>query len=73
MAIFAGVMTVAVAFCPETHGPTLLKRRIKKAGNAPPSLTAQEVVTIYKVALARPILYLFTGESDRGRLPGSAS
>lgn len=62
MAIFAGVMTIAVSFCPESHAPTLLKRRIKRAGNAPPSLTTQQIVNIYKVALARPLLYLFTGE-----------
>lgn len=62
MAIFSGIMSLLVVFVPETHGPTLLKWRIKKEGNAPPALSARQVVTVYKVALARPIVYLFTGK-----------
>jgi hypothetical protein len=62
MAIFSGFMSLLAAFVPETHGPTLLKWRIKQEGNAPPALSARQVVAVYKVALARPIVYLFTGE-----------
>lgn len=62
MAIFSGLMSFLVVFVPETHGPTLLKWKIKREGNAPPALSAKQVVAVYKVALARPIVYLFTGE-----------
>lgn len=62
MAIFSGIMSLLAAFVPETHGPTLLKWRIKKEGNAPPALSIKQVIAVYKVALARPIVYLFTGE-----------
>ncbi|KAJ7146047.1 major facilitator superfamily domain-containing protein [Mycena epipterygia] len=60
MAIFSTVLSIAVAFIPETHGPTLLKWRIAKEGNAPPPLKFGKVVSVFKVALARPLLYLFT-------------
>ena len=38
MAIFSTFMSLLAAFVPETHGPTLLKWRIAKEGNAPPPL-----------------------------------
>lgn len=60
MAIFSGLMSLLAAFVPETHGPTLLKWKVKKEGRAPPALSARQVVAVYKVALARPIVYLFT-------------
>ncbi|KAJ7075667.1 major facilitator superfamily domain-containing protein [Mycena belliarum] len=60
MAIFSTFMSILVALVPETHGPTLLKRRIAKAGNAPPPLDFLQVMGVFKVALARPIIYLFT-------------
>ncbi|KAJ7468451.1 major facilitator superfamily domain-containing protein, partial [Mycena latifolia] len=60
MAIFSTVMSILVAFIPETHGPTLLKWRIAKQGNAPPPLEFAQIMAVFKVALARPIVYLFT-------------
>lgn len=63
MAIFNTVVSIAVAFIPESHGPTLLKWRIASEGNAPPPLAFSKIVGVYKTALSRPIIYLFTGES----------
>ncbi|KAJ6520607.1 major facilitator superfamily domain-containing protein [Mycena vulgaris] len=60
MAIFSTVLSILVAFIPETHGPTLLKWRIAKEGNAPPPLKFAEVMSVFGVALSRPMLYLFT-------------
>ncbi|KAJ7153569.1 major facilitator superfamily domain-containing protein [Mycena crocata] len=60
MAIFSTVLSVVVAFIPETHGPTLLRWRIAKEGNAPPPLKFSKVMSVFKVALSRPIIYLFT-------------
>ncbi|KAJ7686817.1 major facilitator superfamily domain-containing protein [Mycena rosella] len=60
MAIFSTVLSILVACVPETHGPTLLKWRIAKAGNAPPPLKFAEIMGVFKTALARPIIYLFT-------------
>ena len=67
MAIFSTVMSLLAAFVPETHGPTLLKWKIKREGNAPPSLTASQVVGVYKVALARPFVYMITREPSCAR------
>jgi DHA1 family multidrug resistance protein-like MFS transporter len=63
MAIFNTVVSIAVAFVPESHGPTLLKWRIAKEGNAPPPLAFSKIIGVYKTALSRPIIYLFSGES----------
>ncbi|KAJ7021438.1 major facilitator superfamily domain-containing protein [Mycena alexandri] len=60
MAIFCGVLSILVAFVPETHGPTLLRWRIKKSGRAPPTTTFSKVISVFKTALSRPIMYLFT-------------
>jgi len=60
MAIFCAVLSILVALVPETHGPTLLKWRIAKEGKAPPPLHFGKIMSIFKVALARPIIYLFT-------------
>ncbi|KAF7328852.1 MFS transporter [Mycena venus] len=60
MAIFGAFCSILVALVPETHGPTLLKWRITKEGKAPPPLQFDKIMSIYKVALARPIIYLFT-------------
>ena len=49
-----------VALVPETHGPTLLKWRVAKEGNAPPPLSGPAILDVYKVALSRPIIYLFS-------------
>ncbi|KAJ7764896.1 major facilitator superfamily domain-containing protein, partial [Mycena metata] len=60
MAIFCAVFSILVAFVPETHGPTLLKRKIAKSGQAPPATTLSKVVSVFKTAISRPIIYLFT-------------
>ncbi|KAK7029829.1 MFS transporter [Favolaschia claudopus] len=60
MAIFSTVLSILVAFVPETHGPTLLKWRIEREGNTPPPLTFNKVMAVFRVALARPVVYLFT-------------
>ncbi|KAJ6510592.1 major facilitator superfamily domain-containing protein [Mycena sanguinolenta] len=60
MAIFSAILSILVAFVPETHGPTLLKWRIAKEGKAPPPLPLSRIMAIFKIALARPIIYLFT-------------
>jgi DHA1 family multidrug resistance protein-like MFS transporter len=64
MAIFSTTISILVAFVPETHGPTLLKWKIAKAGNAPPSLKFGTIMSVFRTALARPIIYLFTGASS---------
>lgn len=66
MAIFSGVLCILVAFVPETHGPTLLQWRIAKNGEAPPPASFRKVVYVFKGALARPVIYLFTGAKDLG-------
>ncbi|KAJ7042798.1 major facilitator superfamily domain-containing protein [Mycena alexandri] len=60
MAIFCTVMSILVAFVPETHGPTLLKWKNKKQGKAPPPLKFGKVMTVFRIAIARPMIYLFT-------------
>ncbi|KAJ7938356.1 major facilitator superfamily domain-containing protein, partial [Mycena leptocephala] len=60
MAIFSTVFSVLAAFVPETHGPTLLKWRIAKEGKSRPPLKFSQVMAVFKVALARPVIYLFT-------------
>ncbi|KAJ6630179.1 major facilitator superfamily domain-containing protein, partial [Mycena sp. CBHHK59/15] len=60
MAIFSTILSIFVALVPETHGPTLLKWRISREGNAPPPLKLSKIAEVFKVALARPIIYLFT-------------
>jgi hypothetical protein len=61
MAVFSAILSILVALVPETHGPTLLKWRIAKEGKAPPPLKFSKVMSVFRVALARPIIYLFTG------------
>lgn len=70
MAIFCTVTSILVAFVPETHGPTLLKWRVKKEGNAPPPVGARKILAVYRVALARPIIYLFSGELSLSGVSG---
>ncbi|KAJ7042805.1 major facilitator superfamily domain-containing protein [Mycena alexandri] len=60
MAIFCTVMSILVAFLPETHGPTLLKWKNKKQGKAPPPLEFGKVIAVFRIAIARPMVYLFT-------------
>lgn len=63
MALCCTVTSIPVLFVPETHGPTLLKRKLAREGRALPALKAREVASIYGAALARPFVYLFTGEN----------
>jgi hypothetical protein len=65
MAIFSTVFSLLAAFVPETHGPTLLKWRIAKEGKSRPRLKFSQVMAVFKVALARPVIYLFTGKSSK--------
>ncbi|KAJ7756231.1 major facilitator superfamily domain-containing protein [Mycena metata] len=60
MAIFCTVLSILVVFVPETHGPTLLKWKNKRQGQAPPPLEFGKVMTVFKTAIARPMIYLFT-------------
>ncbi|KAM0789800.1 hypothetical protein ACM66B_006652 [Microbotryomycetes sp. NB124-2] len=60
MAIFITLATTAAVLVPETHGPTILKRKLAHQGQSPPKLSRSQVVNVYKVAMSRPILYLFT-------------
>jgi hypothetical protein len=62
MAIFSTVLSILVAFIPETHGPTLHKWKLAKEGNAPPPPKLGKVMAVFKVALSRPMVYLFTGK-----------
>nr|GAT58078.1 MFS transporter [Mycena chlorophos] len=54
MAILSTTLSILVALLPETHGPTLLKRR--QAETESP----KAVLSVFKNAMARPVLYLFT-------------
>ncbi|KAJ7629978.1 major facilitator superfamily domain-containing protein [Mycena polygramma] len=60
MAIFSTVFSILAALVPETHGPTLLKWRIAKEGKEPHALKIGQVWVVFKVALARPVIFLFT-------------
>ncbi|KAJ7776039.1 hypothetical protein DFH07DRAFT_766982 [Mycena maculata] len=55
------VLSVGIALVPETHGPTILKWRIAKEGDTPPPpLKFDQIVSVFKIALDRPIIYIFT-------------
>ncbi|KAJ6524580.1 major facilitator superfamily domain-containing protein [Mycena capillaripes] len=58
---FSTVLSILAALVPETHGPTLLNWRIAKEGKVPPPLKFGQVMAVFKVAFARPMIYLFTG------------
>lgn len=62
IAIFSTVTTMLAILCPETHGPTLAKWRLKETGRQPPKLPREQVIQTFKTAMARPWVYLFTGE-----------
>ena len=59
-AILISVTSIGAALVPETHAPTILKRRLAREGCAPPKLSLSKVLGVFKVALSRPLLYLFT-------------
>ncbi|KAF7297331.1 MFS transporter [Mycena indigotica] len=61
MAIFSCVISILVALVPETHGPTLLQwREQRRLGSSSPRIPFRAQITLFKRALARPIIYLFT-------------
>ncbi|GAA5902182.1 uncharacterized protein JCM6883_001321 [Sporobolomyces salmoneus] len=68
MAIFSTVTSLVVAFVPETHGPTLAKKRQRaelakseKEGVAKvEKVTFRTVLGVYKQALKRPVLFFLT-------------
>ncbi|KAJ7054763.1 major facilitator superfamily domain-containing protein [Mycena amicta] len=63
IAIFATVMSLLVAFLPETHGPTLLKWKLAKQNKELAKnlkTDYRKLAAVFKVALSRPLLYLFT-------------
>ena len=71
MAIFSTFTSILVALVPETHGPTLFKRKAllsreeeEKLGIAKVELgeRIRKVLGVYKQALKRPVLFFFTGE-----------
>ncbi|CAK5271161.1 unnamed protein product [Mycena citricolor] len=62
IAIFGTFIGLLVALVPETHGPTLLRWKLRRQGQETPALTVAKIVATYKVALARPVLYLVTGK-----------
>ncbi|BGP28037.1 hypothetical protein JCM10295v2_007024 [Rhodotorula toruloides] len=62
MAIFSTVTSVLVAFVPETHHPTLHRWRIAKDKASVESKPGgwRIIFVVYKQALARPFVFLFT-------------
>ncbi|GAA5984049.1 hypothetical protein JCM5350_005004 [Sporobolomyces pararoseus] len=63
MAIFSTVTSIAVALVPETHGPTLLKQKLKAEASSAevvPKVSFGKIITTYKIALKRPVLFFFT-------------
>ncbi|GAA5820354.1 hypothetical protein JCM3770_002780 [Rhodotorula araucariae] len=62
MAIFSTVLSLCVAFVPETHHPTLVRRRAAKVAalEAPASARIGEVLQVFKVALSRPVVFFCT-------------
>ncbi|BGP52133.1 hypothetical protein JCM10450v2_008104 [Rhodotorula kratochvilovae] len=62
MAIFSTLMSLLVAFVPETHHPTLVRRRNLKADahERPKSASFGEVMQVFKVALSRPVVFFCT-------------
>lgn len=60
MAIFITLTSIGAALVPETFHPTIIKRKLKLQGRSPAKLSRQELVSVFRVALSRPIVYLFT-------------
>lgn len=59
MACFITVISIGCALIPETHGPTILRWRIAREGNAPAKPSLRQVLSIFRTAVARPLVYLF--------------
>ncbi|KAK4331080.1 Polyamine transporter 4 [Rhodotorula toruloides] len=61
MAIFSTVTSILVAFVPETHHPTLHRWRLAKEAAVEVKPGGWQVIFgVYKQALARPFVFLFT-------------
>lgn len=77
MAIFSTFTSLLVALVPETHGPTLLKQKLKKAasndeGAAVPKVSFGKILRVYQQALKRPIVFFCTGESSGALVRGES-
>lgn len=57
--IYTVLTSVAVMLLPETHGPTILRRRMKREGVEVDKPTFGQVVNTYVIALKRPMEFLF--------------
>ncbi|GAA5938142.1 uncharacterized protein JCM15063_005475 [Sporobolomyces koalae] len=67
MAIFTTVTSILVALVPETHGPTLLKKKLAAApipeedkANLAPKPNIHQILGVFKQSLKKPILFFFT-------------
>nr|GAT58080.1 MFS transporter [Mycena chlorophos] len=62
IAIFCGVTSIGVAFLPETAGPQLLERKLKRENPEllPPKKSTGENISALVTSMSRPIVFLFT-------------
>ncbi|KAF7321062.1 hypothetical protein HMN09_00193600 [Mycena chlorophos] len=60
IAIFSTFLSLLVAFVPETSGPILLRRKLKREGKEVVEPSVSELVSTMKTAISRPLVYLFT-------------
>ncbi|GAA5839929.1 hypothetical protein JCM9279_005211 [Rhodotorula babjevae] len=61
IAIFCTFTSLLAAFVPETHHPTLARHRAEKESSEPVARkSVADVVRVYKGALSRPFIFLFT-------------
>jgi len=73
IAIFSTVTSLAVAFVPETHGPTLIKHQQERMltkhereqnSKGDKKAKLRKILGVYGQSLKRPALFLFTGTSS---------
>lgn len=65
IAIFCTLTSLLAAFVPESHHPTLMRQRAEKESSEPVARkSVADVVRVYKGALSRPFIFLFTGTSQ---------
>nr|GAT58295.1 MFS transporter [Mycena chlorophos] len=60
IAIFSTFLSLLVAFVPETSGPILLRRKLKREGKEVVEPSVSELISTMKTAISRPLVYLFT-------------
>nr|GAT58292.1 MFS transporter [Mycena chlorophos] len=60
IAIFSTFLSLLVAFVPETSGPILLRRKLKREGTEVAEPSVSELISTMKTAISRPLVYLFT-------------